>query len=133
MDTVRLEAQVTPKDLLNAVSQLNTGDLEKFVEDVVQLQAKRRAPSLSREETALMLQINQGFSADFRQRMATLREKSQDETLSPEEHLEYLQLIAQVEARQAKRLEALAELAQLQKTSVRAVMKRLGIESPGYV
>jgi hypothetical protein len=53
--------------------------------------------------------------------------------ITPEEQKEYLRLLAQVEERQTQRLEALAELARLQKTSVRTVMKRLGIQSPGYV
>ena len=132
MDTVRVEAQVTPKDLLNAVSQLNPGDLEKFVDEVVKLRAKQRAPSLTERETELMLQINQGFSSDFRQRLSILRERQQLEIATLEEHQEYLRLLAQVEERQAQRLEALAELARLQKTSVRAVMKRLGIQAPGY-
>ena len=133
MDTVRVEAQVTPKDLLNAVSQLSAGDLEQFVEEVAKLRAKRHAPNLSQRETELMLLINQGFAPGFRQRISTLREKLQAETLTPEEHQEYLRLIAQVEERQAQRLEALAELARLRKTNVRNVMKQLGIQSPGYV
>ncbi|NUM46588.1 MAG: STAS/SEC14 domain-containing protein [Anaerolineales bacterium] len=133
MDTVRVEAQVTPKDLLNAVSQLSAGDLEQFAEEVAKLRAKRRAPNLSQRETELMLLINQGFAPGFRQRISTLQEKLQAETLTPDEHQEYLRLIAQVEERQAQRLEALAELARLQKTNVRNVMKQLGIQSPGYV
>lgn len=132
MDTVRVEAHVTPKDLLKAVSQLSPKDLDQFVDEVVILRARQRAPNLSQRETELMLQINQGFSIDFRHRISTLQKKLHAERLSPDEHQEYLHLIAQVEERQAQRLEALAELARLEKTTVRAVMKRLGIQSPGY-
>jgi hypothetical protein len=61
MPTVQVEANLSFDDLLQATQQLSGPELEKFVGQVVALQAHRRAPSLSQSETELLLKINQGI------------------------------------------------------------------------
>ena len=87
---------------------------------------------LSKDETELLLKINQSLSAYVQQRFNELVVKRQAETLTPEEHQELLQLTDQIEKSDAKRVQYLTELARLRGTSLTALMKDLGIRPPTY-
>ena len=132
MATIRIESQVTPDALLQAVGQLSAADLERVVAQVLRLQAQHKAASLSSRETELLLKINQGVPAAANARYQSLQSKRQAEQLTAEERRELSRLINQREKLQAQRLESLAELARLRNMTLRGVMKQLGIRSPGY-
>jgi hypothetical protein len=132
MATIRIETQVTSNDLLQAVGQLSASDLERFASQVLRLQAQRKAASLSSLETELLLKINQGIPEAANTRYQSLQSKQQAEQLTKEERRELSRLINQREKLQAQRLESLAELARLRNTTLRGVMKQLGLQSPGY-
>ncbi len=132
MATIRIEAQTTPEDLFQAVSQLGAADLDRFVQKVIALQAQSKAPHLSRAEADLLLKINQGLPPDVQQRYSDLQAKRDAETLTPEEHAELMILSDQAEALNTQRIQALAELAQLRHTSLTQVMKDLGIRTPSH-
>lgn len=129
MPTVQIEAQLSFDKLLEAASQLSLPDLERFSEQVLTLQARRKAPSLSKTEADLLLKINQGLPVEVRRRYATLMEKRQAETLSEDEYQELLNLTDQVEMKQAERIEALGQLAQLRGEPVQKMMKSLEISA----
>ncbi len=130
MPTLHVETQVSTDELLQAVDQLDTADLEQFVSRVLALRARRAAPSVPKEEAALLLQINRGLPAEMRDRLGHLNEKCEDEALTPDEHAELLGLVAQVEALEVERLENLSRLARLRGVSLTALMDELGIQSP---
>jgi hypothetical protein len=130
MPTLHVEAQVSPDELLQAVDQLGTADLERFVARVLALRARRAAPSVPPEEAALLLQINLGLPAEMRDRLGQLNEKCEDEALTPDEHAELLGLVAQVEALEGERIERLSRLAHLRGVSLTALMDELGIRPP---
>ncbi|MBI3922993.1 MAG: STAS/SEC14 domain-containing protein [Armatimonadetes bacterium] len=129
---MRREAQVSSDELLQAVRQLSLSELERFVSEVMTLQAQRKAPSLPQVEAELLLRINQGLPTEVRERYNRLIAKRRSETLTPEEHAELLRLGEQVETLEAQRVERLAELAQLRKTTLPALMQSLGIRTPEY-
>lgn len=60
MAAVRIEAHVPADALIKAVEQLDAPELERFVAQVVALQAHRRAPALSEGEADLLQRINRG-------------------------------------------------------------------------
>ena len=126
MTTFRVEAQVSSDEVLKAVGQLSPSDLERFVSDVVALQAQRKAPSVPYAEAELLLKINQGIPASARDRYQALIAKRQSEMLNAEEHGELLRLTDLVEQLEAKRVEYLAELARLRRTTLTALMQTLG-------
>jgi hypothetical protein len=127
MPTLHVETQVSPDELLQAVDQLDTADLERFVSRVLALRARRAAPSVSPEEAALLLQINRGLPAEMRERLGQLNEKSEDEALTPDEHAELLGLVDRIEALEVGRIENLSRLAHLRGVSLMALMDDLGI------
>ncbi len=65
MPTVRVEANLSCDDLLQAVEQLNLPELEQFTLQVIALQAQRKAPNLPKDEATLLLKINQGIPSDM--------------------------------------------------------------------
>jgi len=127
MATIRIESQVTPDALLQAVGQLSAADLERVIAQVLRLQAQSKAASLSSRETELLLKINQGVPEAANARYQALQSKREAEELTAEERRELSRLAAQRETIQAERLEALTELARLRKITLRGVMKQLGI------
>lgn len=96
------------------------------------VQAKRRAPSLSSEESVLLQQINRGLPVALQTRFTELDAKRWAETLTTTEHQELLELIAQIEQFDVERVTALGELARLRKVPLRTLMKQLGIKRAAY-
>lgn len=132
MTTFRIEAQVSSDELLRAVSQLNLPDLERFVTDVITLQAQKKAPSITQSEADLLLKINQGIPDTLRERYDYLILRRKQEALTPAEQIEILRLGEQVEKLETQRIEYLAELARFRKVTLVGLMKDLGIRTPTY-
>ena len=132
MPTVQVKAQLSMEDLLQAVKQLKPSELEGFAWQIIALLARRKAPGLSKQESALLVKINQGIPPDMQDRYDELISKRQSETLSAEEYDELLQLTAQIEKLDVERLEDLKELACIRQTSLTALMEKLEIQTPAY-
>src|SRR5690242_15956768 len=97
MPTISVEAQVSAGELLRAAEQLDTQELEQFVQAALALRAKRRAPALSHAEAALLQQINQGVPEPIQARYDSLVAKRRAESLTPQEYHELSQLTDAVE------------------------------------
>ena len=132
MPAIPIEAQMTTGQLLKAVERMPQPELDRFVERVVALRASLRAPRLSQAESELLAKINEGVPAGLQSRYDELIAKRRGATLTPGEHDELLRLTEQVEALDARRVEYLAELARSRKTTLRALMRDLGIQPPPY-
>jgi hypothetical protein len=132
MPTIRVEAQVSGSELLEAVEQLSPAEFQRFVADVLGLRARRESPQLSAPEAELLMRINQGLPEELRRRLDDLIAKRQARVLTPDEHAELLRLTDEVENLEVDRLEALVELARLRGTSLAAVMQELGITAPAH-
>ena len=130
MTTIHVEAHLSADDLLKAIEQLETSELERFVERLIGLKAQRSAPSLPEGETDLLSRINRGLPSDQADRYRQLIEKRRAASLLPEEHEELLRLSNQMEHLEAERVEALAGLARLRGTSLTRLMSDLGIQAP---
>lgn len=128
MPTIQVEAEVSEDKLLQAVGQLGSSELEEFVAQVLALQAQRRAPSLPREEVALLLEINQGIPVELQSRYDELVNKRRAEQLTSDEYSELLRLTEEVERRDVQRVERLVELAQRRGVTLNQLMRDLGIE-----
>ena len=120
------------KQLVRAAARLSPAELDDFVDQVAALRARRHAPMLSDNESALFTIINQALPESERQRLAELAERRSDETLTPGEHSDLLELQQRLEALHAARVKALAELAQLRGVTLTAVMEQLGIQLPDH-
>ena len=131
MTLIQLEAQVSADQLLRAVAQLPPPEFERFLAGVRQLPpSSPKARRLSRRESELLWQINQGLPAATQRRYDELIEKRRDETLTDEEYQQLLQLTDQAEAWDVKRLECLTELATLRRLPLTALLAELEIQAP---
>ncbi len=122
MSTVKIKVQMSSQDLLKAVEQLSQADLEKFVSQVIALQAQRKAFNLPQVEAELLLKINQRIPSDTQNYYDELIIKRENETLNPKEYEELLNLTEYIEKAQAQRIEYLAELARLRGISLTALI-----------
>ncbi|MBC6431763.1 STAS/SEC14 domain-containing protein [Nostoc sp. HG1] len=133
MSIVKLEVQLSSDELLKAVEQLNQAELERFVSQIIILQAQRKASSLPQKEAELLLKINQGIPHDTQRHYNELITKREAENLTTNEHRELLYLTEQIEQLQTQRIEYLADLARLRGISLTALMENLGIQTQIYV
>ena len=116
--------------LIESVEQLETPELETYVAKVSLLLARRRAPSLSSEETELLEIINKRLPAEIENRYSELQNKIHDETITPTEHEELMKLVDVIELADAERLRAMLTLSQLRQIPLPQLMKQLGVYPP---
>ena len=122
----------TTQDLLSAVKQLPTEELEKFTEQFWTWQRQNRkssAETSSDDEATLLatIEANSRLTDDQQHRFNCLRRKHQTETLTESEAVELQLLWKHVEQMNVARLEALAKLAERRGLDVRALMHELGL------
>jgi hypothetical protein len=145
MTVIRVEAQVSADQILKAVEQMSSQDLETFVTEVLKLRAQREAPSLSVSESELLVKINQGIADEIqgrfnelvakRQRLALLDAEPSDAELSgaelsDAELAELIQLTDEIECLDAERIRDLGELGRLRGRSLSEIMQDLSICPP---
>jgi hypothetical protein len=124
---LKSEVKIDFEQLLDGVTQLDTPALEHLLSQVSLVLARRKAPSLSRQESLLLQKINRSLPVTTQQRYDELRAKLHSETIAADEYQELLGLIDEVELADANRLQALIELAHLRNVSLAEVMDQLGI------
>lgn len=132
MPVVRIDAQWSSSQLLKAVEQMPLPELEQFLEQVMALRARHRAPGLSRRESELLAKINRGVPRDLQGRYDALIAKRRSDALAEAEYDELLHLTEKVETLDTERVKDLAALARLRKTTLPALMKDLGIKPSAH-
>jgi len=131
MTATQVSSTATRK-LLHEAENLSLPELEQFVSQLMVLQARRRAKSLSPLETDLLMKINQRLTPEKQVRYDELVSRRRDDQLTPEERDELLHLIEQIETADAQRVEHLIALANLRGVSLRELMTELGIKPLPY-
>ena len=131
--TEQVHISLSFSELIKAIEQLSPKDFEKFMSQILVLRAKKAVPSLSEEESILLMQINKGLPQNVKARYDALRMEKEAATLSDETYQELLALTEQIEAFELQRVQNLVKLAELRQTSLRNLMTTLDIEAPTYV
>jgi hypothetical protein len=133
MPTINIQADISIDVLVRAAAQLSAAELRQFTSQVLALNAKRTAPSVTQEEAELLLHINDRLPEATRQRYRELMAKRDTETLGAGEYAELLELTAQAEAFDVRRVEALSKLAARRGVTLTELMRQLGLEPPADV
>ena len=126
-------ANLNPKNklstdtLLQAAANLNSNELENFVNQAILVRAKRRASNIRKQEAELLLEINRGLSPKLQNRFDELAEKLAAENMTFNEREEFLTLTDQIEKQDAKRIGLLGKLAELRQISLDDLMRELQI------
>jgi hypothetical protein len=132
MSMIQVQAQLSFEDLLKAVEQFNSYELEQLIFRVLAMQIQRQVSLVSHHEYELLIKIVQQIPKDIQTRYDDLIAKREMESLTTDEYQELLKLTEQVEQFEVQRVKRLAELAQLRQISLRQLMDELNIQSPTY-
>ena len=126
-DSIKITKQVDLglDDILNGISELETTDLEKFMQKIGHLIARRKVAHLPERESQLLMKINKAIPAILQKRYEDLLTKNRAETITPIEHEELLKIIDKVEIKNAERLENLIELSRIRNISLDLLMRQL--------
>jgi hypothetical protein len=112
-------------DILNGFSELDTKDLEKFIQRIGHLIARRKVAFLPERESQLLMKINKAIPVTLQKRYEYLLSKNREETITTIEHEELLKVIEKVEIKNAERLENLIELSRIRNISLDMLMTQL--------
>jgi hypothetical protein len=130
MPTINIQADVSVDMLVKAAEQLSETELRQFTSQVLALNAKRSAPSITQQEAEILVHINARLPEDVQRRYDELIARRDAETLGDAEYEELLRLTKQVEAFDVARVEALSKLALRRGVTLSALMRQLEIASP---
>ncbi|MGH9759566.1 MAG: STAS/SEC14 domain-containing protein [Blastocatellia bacterium] len=125
-----MASNLSSEQILSALEELSSAELERLVPRVVALGAARRAPHLNLDESKLLARIEERIPDDLKNRLSLLEAKRDDGSLTGAEAVELLRLSDRAETLHAERLTALAELAKLRGKTLPALMDQLGIKFP---
>lgn len=135
MPTIQVTAEMSVRQLLDAVMQLPADERMKFEREFKKLRSRsngvKQKPPANRTDTEADLlariKVNSSLPDAAQRRFNRLRRKFQDETISESELIEYQGLISRLEWMTVERLEALIELARKRGTDVKTLMRELGL------
>lgn len=126
-----LNLKISPQQLLQAISQVETPELEEMAYEISLLRARRMASSLPKTEAELLRRIGKTTLSELqRQRLHLLGAKMEAHDLSEVERMELVALSEQSEQLNAERLQLVHDLALLRGQSFVEVMTELGLFNP---
>jgi hypothetical protein len=131
--TLTLEIGPELEETLRRIAERAGLPPDRYVLDALQERLERDQdlpPHLSREESRLLQQINQGLPIETWDRYHALKGIRDAERLTPEEHKELIELVHQVEGWNVRRLQLAAELAKLRGVAFPDLVKQLGLGAP---
>jgi len=125
---IKIEAQISSLELIQAVEQLSQAELDQFIERVLQFKAQKVASSLKKDESELLIKINQSLPQELEELYLTLIEKRDQETLTNAEYDKLLELTETVEKHEVQRLEYLIQLANIRQISLTDLITQMGLK-----
>jgi hypothetical protein len=128
MSQITIQTQLPFEQLIQTVEQLDSSELEQLIAQAIRVQTRRKVPSLSKEQSILLQQINQSIPPKLQERYDILIAKRRADTLTDDEYQELLELSDRIEAIDVKRLGYLSELAKLRQTSLTALIQELQLQ-----
>lgn len=129
MPIVHAPVQLTVEHLIAAVKQLPAAELHEFERKFAKWQKRNGTHTDEEAQLLACIQANSRLPAADQRRYERLRRKREHRDLTENEFAEYQSLLQQLEARNVKRLEALLALAEKRGTTLRGLMKELGLPS----
>jgi hypothetical protein len=95
--------RLSTDEIISAVAQLSLPEIEEVFDHVLALQAERKAAHLSPAQSALLVRISEGLPTELAERLAALRAKRDDDTITDGEYQELTRLGDQAEELHADR------------------------------
>lgn len=130
---IKSEIKVGVEEILAGIEQLDTPDLERFVDQVNLMLAHRKTTSLSKEETLLLSRVIESIPAEKITRQRHLLKKLQTEALTEKERKELEALTLFIENKNVDRVKDLIELARIRNVNLTDLINQLGLRMPADV
>ena len=127
MATTRLPTELTVDELAAAAKRLSPAELRDFTQRLAEWQERNGGQAESEADLRRRIAGNFQLTATEQRRFNRLRRKHQSESLTEAEVTELQEIWQRVEQMNAARLLALSELARRRGTSVRALLRDLGL------
>jgi len=127
MTTVEIKTNVSFNELIKGVEQLDFEALEKFVEKVLLIRAKKFAPAHTKEESVLLAIINKPIPATLHKKFQQLEADRKAQSLSGKKQTELTKILHKIEKMNADRLEALVKLSKIQQKPLKQLMVQFGV------
>lgn len=124
---IKPNVRVNLDELFEGVSKLATPELEKFMDKIGNIVARRKVIKPSERELHLLAKIYEPLKPQTQRRYDLLNEKLRQETITDLEHKEFLSLVEIAEQHNVEWLESLIELAHLKGVTVEELMTQLGL------
>ena len=99
---VNSQISLTIPEVLKGISQLETAELEAFLQTVGGILARRKSPHLTTRESELLQIINNGYALELQPRYKILSKKLQQEQITETEHEELTDLITLMEQKKCR-------------------------------
>ena len=119
--------EIVISNILEGASKLDSRALSHLAEEIHQLIAKKKAKSLSKEETILIKKINHPIDKVIIEQFDHLHKKQKTIGLSDEEYNQLIDLSNQIELKDIQRLENMLQLSNLWKISLNELREKLQI------
>lgn len=129
MPTIQLTADLSAEALFRAIEQLEGEELDRLVNRVLALRARRHKERIEDTEAGLRERVSCRLPSEVQQRYEELIDKRNLETLTDDEYGELLQLGDRAEAADVERVSALMELARLRQISLDQLRRDLGLSA----
>ena len=117
------------EELIKDIEQLNDGELDSVLAEVLKLKAERSSQVLSKEESNLLEIINRSLTGEELILYKILKEKRVEEMLSPDDQQQLIDLTTKWEEISVERTKALLDLAKLKKVTLGELMDSLEIQA----
>jgi len=127
MATIKLQENEGLNDLIKSVEQLDIENLEKFLERVLLIRAKKIAPTISKKEANLLTIINQPIPEKLLKEFKKIDGIKKERKLLKKEHLQLTKILSAIEKLNADRLVALATLSKIQQKPLKQLMTQFGV------
>ena len=127
MATIKLQENEGLNDLIKSVEQLDIDNLEKLLERVLLIRAKKIAPTIGKKEANLLTIINQPIPQKLLKGFKKLSAIKKERRLSKKEYLTLTSILDEIEKLNADRLVALAALSKIQGKPLKQLMTQFGV------
>ena len=123
---------LSPQQIISALQTMPLAELEQTVDQALKVQAARRAPHISADESDLLEIVARRLPEGETTRMHELQRLRDDEQLTSEGYAELAGLIDHLEELHADRMTALVKLADSRGVTLETAMKQVGLKLPDY-
>jgi hypothetical protein len=115
--------------VLQEIARFTPHQLERVIQNASILRVEKLNRVMPSRESEVLEIINRGLGNQKQARIDVLRDKLENENITPREHAQLIKLSEEVEKLAAERLQALMELAAVRKSSVAKLMRELQLDS----